>query len=456
MTIVLYDDTTTLQLDALNDYMLLRYAKQAPQPAMSGQPTIGSDHAFSPHELPNVTESLELLIRGTTTAEIRTRARAIQTILRTAHERQKFGAGSRVYLQDSGVEASGVARSEILSGRLLFNNEHDQLSRLNAEAVLSITRRPFWEGARVQIATLTSSEDSTPAVVVDLYNNDDASASATNWINIPASDTPNQGVAGVLATPAEIKLTNDHGSDLDWREFYISNTVFSDPANFDPFLLGSEATGGASYALTTSEAVGWRWLPAVLTDSRLEDLAGRHYRILVTFGTGASTTGVYLRAQVESYISGSPVTLYQGRLIPYNGEGLIDLGAVPIPPGGYDTAGSDISLAITAFRPAGTATMHVDFVQMTPAGDGLFQQVSQVDFAASTGSAIVTDGIEGLSYFDNGDGKHISITRTRGQPILLFPGRTNRLRVLFSEETGFTAGRHIEGRVWYRPRYLDL
>lgn len=448
MSLSLYDETTSLQLDALTDYMVMRYAKQSPAPASVRSGADNSDFALTSFEWSNVTESLELLIRGATATEVRTRTRAIQGYLDKAQRRQKTGMGPRVTLSDS-----NVGESEILAGRLLLTNAHDQVDRLNAEAVLSITRRYFWESPRTTILTLTSSEDSTPAAVVDVYGNDDAVAAATNWVNIPAA-----AVTGVLPTPAEIKITNMVGAPApDWREIFVTNTVFSDPANFDPFLLGSEATPAAAYTLTTSEAVGWTWTPTILTNARLADLAGRYYRVLVAFSTGAATTGVYLRAVVRSYATGGAETdLFLGALVPYSGEGLIDLGPVPIPPGGYDTLGTDISLTIRAFRPAGGASMTIDFVQLTPAGDGLFQRVVLPNFAGSAGNHVILDGPKGRVYFDPNTGLHRHIVRARGLPILLFPGVVNRLRFLYREQTGFVAGRRMEIRIWYQPRYIDV
>ena len=147
------------------------------------------------------------------------------------------------------------------------------------------------------------------------------------------------------------------------------------------------------------KTTGWRWTNPPFSSALVEALAGLSHHILVAFSTGASSTGVYLRAVVEAYMGGASFPLAQTGLILYSGDGLVDLGVLPLPPGGYDTDGGNIALSIKAFRPAGAVTMAVDFVQLTPAGDGLFQRVRQIDFSAAVGDSLVLDGIEDTRLF---------------------------------------------------------
>lgn len=450
--ISLTDGTVTTPIDG-GDITIVEprgYALQGPTPAVTRQGAGGSDQTLTPHEWQNVTESINLMIRQTGAVPIRTTIQEIEGYLVKVRERQNTGMGPRVYLQAQLDDEADTWRSEILSGRLALDNPIQQLNIPPVMATLTITRRYFWEGPETQL-DLASSEDGTPAGVVDVYNDDDATPAATNWIRIALAD-----VAGVLPAPVKLRVKNDSGSSLSWREFYLATWRSAGTTPDDPFLLGSEAADGATFAWsTTSEEVAWRWTPTILTDARLGALAGRYYRVLAALASG-SETDVYLRATVEVYVSGLPVVQYTGGRVFYSGDGLVDLGVVPLPPGGYDPLGSDVALRISAQKPAGgSSSMTLDFVQLTPAGDGRFQRIVQVGFAAPDQSAVVLDGIEGQYYYDDA-GAHRAILRPRGVPLLIWPGSTNFIRLLFREADGFHAGRRMEVSAWYRPRRLSV
>lgn len=445
--ISLFDGTTTLSLVS-SDYTDLEYAIQSPQPAVVRGAGNSGDFSLTPWEYNNVSESIQLLVKGINRTELQDNAHAIQLMLDKVQQRQNTGLGPKVYIQVQFDGESQVWRSEILSGRLLYSNAYHEIGFKQMYATFNFARRYYWEGLRAPL-TITSSEDSG-AETVDVYNDDDATVAATNYILITPSP-----ITGVLPTPVELYIKNDDGVSVDWREFYITNWVTPTIDIPDPFLLGSESAAATFAWSTAVEEAAWRWTPTILTDARLTDLAGRYYRILVAFNAGA-TTGVFLRAVVEVSVGGSHNTQYTGGRVYYNGEGLIDLGPVPIPPGGYDVLGTDVALRIDVYKPdGGSSSMTLDFIQLTPAGDGLFQRVVQVDFPVPNGTGIVVDGIEGTTYFLDGT-RHRAITRVRGLPILLVPGQSNNLRILYREQTGFVAGRRFEVSAFYRPRRLDV
>lgn len=441
------------------------YVMRSAQPASTRPAAAGDDFASSPWEYQNVSETMDFVANAQTgglsggLAGLVAVTRILQAFLEGARQRQKTGMGPKVYLVVKFDSDTVYWRSEILTGSFSFPDPLGQLTRLTMDATLTFQRRYYFEYHGTGILTgydpialmLTSTED-TLATSVDAYTSDGSDLVATNWVQIPSSQ-----VTGVLPAPVKLRIKNDSGSSISWREFYIANTVFSDPLTFDPFLQGSEAAGGATFAWsTTSEDVAWRWTPTVLTDARLADLAGRYYRLLAVIENGA-TAGVYLRASIEVWVSGAWVTQYSGGRIYYNGtDELIDLGAFPIPPGGYDPLGSDVAIRISVQKPeGGSSSMTLDFVQMTPTGDGLFQRIVQVGFAAPNLSAVVFDGIENNYYYDD-VGVHRAILRPRGNPVLLWPNVNNRLRLLFREETGYFAARRMEISAFYRPRRLTL
>jgi len=257
-------------------------------------------------------------------------------------------------------------------------------------------------------------------------------------------------VEGVLPAPLRLQVINASGVALSWRDFHIANTVFCDPANFDPFLLGSEAAGGASFTTALStEVTAYRW---TLSDARLTDLAGRYYRILLAFSTATANT--YLRVVVEAEVGGTQITLYQSKLILMATETLVDVGAVPIPPGGYDLLGTSINVRINVLR-AGGGSYNLDFAQLTPGGNGLYRKWVQLGFTTGNGGAIEDDGISGQLYWTGGT-THWPIVRGQASPIYVWPGIINRLRILYRETTGFFTGRQSSVKCFYRPRRLDV
>ena len=142
------------------------------------------------------------------------------------------------------------------------------------DASLSYTRRYFWEqdiaesDDGTEPLNLKSSEDTGGAEMVDVYNNDDATPAATNYVLALTPVSP-PGDNGVVPAPMRLHIVkprpaprSNGGTSTCAIGSRIRATVV------DPFLLGSEAVGGASYALTTTENDGWRWTDTVLNSTR--------------------------------------------------------------------------------------------------------------------------------------------------------------------------------------------
>jgi hypothetical protein len=344
-------------------------------------------------------------------------------------------------------------RSELLAARLTFRDASDQIPRLVVEASLLITRRYYWEANSETQLQLTSSETTTPATSATFYNNDDSVAAATNYVHIAAAQ-----VTGSLPAPLRLRITNTDSSFLSVRNVHIANTVFNDPATFDPFLLGSEADGGAAVTWAVgTESLGWRWessgADGALTNARLADLGGRYFRILLAISSGS--TDVYYRPLLEAQPGVVPTELYPGKLIAGGSSELIDIGSVPIPPAGYDVLGAGVALRVNVMKTGG-GSLTLDFAQLTPAGEGLYRKWSLSNYGIDVNESIEDDGIEGRLYATHADGLHYPIVRGQGSPILVWPGVANRLRILLDTASGWTPGQELSASAWMRPRRLDI
>ncbi len=436
----LTDGTTTIQL---NSGDILTESYPIAEPGIDLQEIAGTESGGTVVNAPlrNVTESIDVVL----TNNARSNLNVIERMFDLARQRQRDNAGPRVYIQVS-IDEANTWRSEVLAGRVSLEHAPDQLWRNRVRATLHITRRYYWEGPETQLK-LTSSANSTPTTSpVTLYNNDDATATQTNWIGIASSQ-----VTGVLPAPIKLKLTNAELSALNYSEFFIANNVFSDPTGMDPFLLGTEAAGGATFSWSSSSQVtAYTW---DLASTLLADTAGRYFRVLAAFSS--ASTGVYLQPVVLFGVGGLYIDIYVGGEVYHNGEELVDLGAVPLPPGGYNPNTATVALAIRA-RKSGGGSLTLDFVQLTPTGHGIYRRVRQLGFAMESNDALVDDGIEGLVYGEEPDSDRLPVMRGLNAPIHVWPNRTQRLRVLARESSGFVAGRKFTAQIWYRPRRLVL
>lgn len=117
------------------------------------------------------------------------------------------------------------------------------------------------------------------------------------------------------------------------------------------------------------------------------------------------------------------------------------------------TAGVAVILSV---RSAGAGNATVDFVQLTPTQPGMFRKIVQLGFTILQNDLMVDDGPEGLVYFeDSANGNRYLIYRGENDPLHVWPGITQRLRVLVAGST-WTAGWSLKATAWYRPRVLTV
>jgi len=205
----------------------------------------------------NVTESLDLLITGASVSAITTTIRGIESMLDAARQSARTWQGTRVYLEVEHDGDSAAWRSEVLAGQLSYNEALDQLSRLNVEARLTLTRRPFFEGARTALE-LSTVADTTPSTSErTLHITDNATADERNYIHIAATE-----IEGNLPAPIELQIRNAeatarqlcaHGARL--RESDIYRHRFVGGRRF-VHLVGNRY-GAANAPLGNNERAAW-------------------------------------------------------------------------------------------------------------------------------------------------------------------------------------------------------
>ena len=388
-----------------------------------------------------VTEDAQVVLEGTA-SQVQAKVRAVQQLFRTAARWQGSGRLERVYVEYQHEGDASAWRAEVLDGGVEWVDDPMQRRFSASQAVGSVmivswTRRSEWEGASTAL-TWGAGAAST--------------ATITNGDGSPynAADLTDDSIVGELSAPIALRVKNNEGASVTWREFHLANLGEPDFTTTQHIITAATATSSWDPYTTHSNL---RWICSV-SDTVLAKCAGQAFRIVATFVS--STVGVYYRASVYAAIGGTYRLLASGPEV-YNGLGLaallvLDLGTLQIPPGGEDSATSGVVVVISArYATAGAATL--DHVQLLPAEEYVFAE--QPGYTTPDQAELVLDEVNGRVYLDAA--VHYNIVSRRGSPLTVTPGRANRLAVLYMEGDGeYDPTRAIVLSGSYRPRRLTV
>jgi hypothetical protein len=423
MLLRLTDGTTTLTLSGSGVYLGATYF---PSSAAGGAD--------------RVTETLTLTLEGAADS-VRAAVNDIEQLFEAARIRNLL-LTPRVFLEFRPVNtATDIFRSEVFDGRVNWASaparRYLDSTQSVVEVAVIVERSALWEGPQEELY-LSSSTQTERTGGVTIYNNDNAGS--PNWVGIASSR-----VKGTRPAPVKFQLTNNAGTGLFWRNIYIGNNAFSDPTNADVWLLGSEASGGASQSWVANVTHSTNTWLFPLSATLLGQAQGRTFRAIVAFDTAPTTA--YVRGAVGSYIS---LNYSAQRMGPerYAAGELVDLGAFPIPPGGYAAANAGAAFVVSV-RSSSAGSGQIDFIQLMPTDS--YRRIDQIGYSIANGAGVIDDGIERVSYAFDG-GSRYPIVRP-GPALKVFPERTQRLYVLVDESGAFNAGRQMTVQAWYRPIY---
>lgn len=424
MDVRLTDGTTTLTLTS-GAYEGVRYSPVAA--------TV--DEALTPGVL--ISESIWIRVAGTA-SEIQAARHAIGRMLSTARRWRESGRIERVYIEVQSVAGGDWYRSPIAGGTIQSDSD-PMLRRMdNGTNALQVEleRAAWWEGPSTAI-TWGSGATSTATI-----SNGDGSP-------YNAADVTSGSVGGELPAPLALRIKNAAGTSVAWREFHVAN-------------LGETGMGTNEHIVTAATAASsWtpysvhtnlRWICSV-SDAVVAKCQGMPFRVVATFVS--SSASVYYRAAVYANIGGTYQLLANGPEV-YAGDIsaqlVLDLGVLPIPPGGEESATSGIVVVVSArHASAGSATL--DHVQLLPAGE--YVRIEQGGYTTTANHELVLDEVQGRVYYDSGTA-HYNIVTRRGRPLVVVPGRANRIAVLYRESSGYTPARSMTLSGTYRPRRLSV
>ena len=391
-----------------------------------------------------IAETVPVILEGTDST-IRAAVQDIQQLLRAAANRDKT-LTARYFVEFRPVDSGDIFRAELFGGDANYSQAPAERSLYNATSTVRVTvtweRAPKWEGPEEEMYISSSAlSERTGGVTLSINDN----AGTPNWVGIASAR-----VKGTQPAPIRLRITNSSGTGLAWRNFYIGNNAYSTPGSADLWLLGSEATGGATAswpAGTGHSALQWL-IP--LNATLLGQTQGRTFRVIGAFTSISSTSA--MRASVGPYVGG---VFDFGRIgmERQNVGGVIDLGEFALPPGGYNVANAAVALAITARSPSLSGGGTLDFVMLMPTDS--YRRLRQNAYSIPNGDSIEDDGIEGGTYWLSGSSRYPTV-RASGAPLMVFPERDQRIYIMADENGAWTAGRAITVRAWYRPVYDNV
>lgn len=435
---------------------LTRYSPQPPSVRANSVRGLDGDDVSDP-VYENVTETIELLPYANSTSTLQAVVNGIERLVDYARQRQRYRSGPRVYLQLQVDGEGSTYRSEILHGR--FEPGEESLAvwgNYQFPSKLYITRRYFWEGALTELQ-LSSTGVGAATGGRTIHNHDDSDAFNDNWVQIAAAQ-----VGGAIPAPLRIALQNTTGSAQGYRNIYMSVNAYSDPANFTHIIEGETIVSGYGTATSLSTCSGGSYVARSLsagttqmhwpiTSAQLQDTQGRDFRLIMRITTQPSLN-IYATACIYDTDGLIPLAIGDEVLISTSANALIDLGTLPIPPGGYNTTFGAARL-VMLLRTSGSTSIGIDFIQLTPTDS--FRRLYQRGYNAPSNSYIIDDGIEGYTVLQESSVDY-PIYTVYNSPLTVFPNRLQRIIILHDEGSSAPVANTFSIRAYYRPRRLTI
>lgn len=430
---------------------LKEYQMGAPK-AVSTQPasTLDDQTALT---WENAADTIELYFYGSSSAAIQTALHNFELVLYEILERRSSGEGDRGYVKlQLSSDTSDLWRSEVLLLQLVpETNFLSEWGTLYMQARLYITRKPWWEGDSESTASVSSNYTGATTSGVRIDNTTGC------WVNVPSAS-----ISTSMPTPLKIRIDNDNAGAQSFQEIWASINQYKTPASFTPcytlnFTSGTYSTVSYNFAYTH-----------LFSATQAALLAGRRFQVIIQQSDKpVNMTGYWQASSTAAIDTGSPPLyipqLYTNEVSSWSeGAGAsIALGAVALPPGGYDndvTTGDYVALSFWV-RHASAATSNAYSIKNLYVFPNKYLRyylagaMGPSDWAA--GEGVVDDPYENHVYYTKSDGKQYDYHFSTGQPLMFMPGRDARVYVHVS-------GANIENlspcyakvRVWYRKRRM--
>ena len=367
----------------------------------------------------DVAETIELFIDASSTTAAQDAVNDIEKMLSKALARSKTKIGYEVYLQLQMDGEAGAWRSPILNGEVEVSADAMRAWVGGKIPVrVHVLRKFYWEDTTIRTA---------------------GSGTVANNGGVIALSS--SAVDGTEETPAIVQIANSSGSGKTYRNFHISNLVADAPGNFSHFNTSSSAWSVT--AGTTSHE------DYTINANTCIEGQGRLCNVISSI-TGVSSSDTVM-ASLTVLDSTALVTLYSTDEVELPANSLtVNLGAVPIPPGGDYGSWSEITLRIS-LRSVGTtvASGNVQFVMLAP--NERYRFLYQRGLTTPNGGTLTDDGVEEITH-----NAGYSLYRTRGDFVTLLPGHPQRLLFVHDTGSGWSSSSNTSVTIQYRPRRLSV
>ena len=423
----------------------------------------------------NLTERFNILVKGSSIADLETKVRAINLAFEHARANKKGPAG--VYLHFSTSTEINTWRARVYDGLVMLDARLDKNLRSNKVIIgVVVERAPFWEGPEAQIA-LTNPNGTNNLTGLRIYNCNDGATIDTsykrhNYVAIDGSD-----LIGDLPGATRLELVNLYAGTSEPKLFLIGHN-YTNPDSFgwnfegenavvtDGEVVLDQTMSGGYYAKCGTFLGNGNFNPRftwTLSSAQLDAAAGRLFHVVIRFASTTNITALRFRLKLKVVTAGGTVTLWTGPVVYLDtayGHIIRDLGVLRLPPklAGY---GSLISLNFVleaAYDSGSDKYFSVDFLQLLPA-DG-WRVLEAVAYTFPINYRLIDDAINDVIYLDNGSGlSKLGSWVGSGKPLLLEPGKDQRLYFLIHNDN-VSALAPIDGKMsvklFYRPRRLTV
>lgn len=443
MILRLTDGTVTVNLHGTSPVVGCTYRPLPPDVSATRHAAAGLDgERLSAADYRNVTEEAAVVLEGTA-ANIQSTVTTVERLFAQARDRHNAGMGARVYVEYQAHSGDDTYRAEVMYGRVVWPEEAVRRSLEQASNTVEVRllweRRWYWEGPEATLQFVNQNALTTPINSISIQNGSGGTNGNTAQV---------YAVAGDIPTTPKVTITNAAGAAVWfyrgwlWGDAHIGLTAAQHHiADADSSSWGA---GGTNHSLFP--------INIAIPDATIAKIAGRPVRLLGVFGASLSSA-LYVRANIQHYVNPLRLRLREGNevYIAASGAQIVDLGAFPLPPGGY-TATTGVEVGISVYD-ADSGSINMSFLQLAPADN--VRVLRQDGFQLENGDAWVDDPVEGVCYVLDGSARW-PILRSEGPPVRLWPGKTNYLRFLLQEQGAFNSGRAFTVAATYRPRRLTL
>lgn len=438
------DGTTTVTFTS-SPMKIMEYA---PQVSMDGS---------------DVQETARIDFNSATQATNFANIQAVNNLLAQARNYQNSETGARVYVEfDPG--ASGTTYRSLVKGGSVHPDpemiKNKYFNHKNLIMDIEWIRQPFWEGPLTQIP-LTNSSATNNTTGITITNSYDSTAQ--NYVDIDDA-----AVIGDLPAPVKIQMENTKSGAAGTTEIYIWHNVYSTPPSFNPILEGEDAYGstvtdsGADATSSSDLYTTLAWTALVetviaewtISSALATNAAGGRFAVLARWRGAFPYTNAWIRCELNT---STGVVLWLGNLTLISStRELALLDVIRLPPYLFGQASiKEIALQLRGYRnQSGTHSITLDYLQLSPiSGDAGWRRFLSLAAGIAYQEFFVQDDTDNFIYRIDTGSKLISEFSSFGGPILLVPGKDQRLYFNSCDSAGAAkVDQTWKIKAWYRPR----